>query len=148
MPAQSRSVWIWDLDPALWYQVKLAAVYKPGPNEVYLESETLLTSLSLGSEPAHEVPPVDLSLASFPNPFREKTLVRFSVMATGPARLKVFNAKGQLVRELFDEHVSRGTFNKIWDGCDANGSKCSPGIYFLRLSSGGTSLQRKLALIR
>ena len=148
LPAQNRSVWIWDLDPNLWYQIKLAAVYEPGHHEVYLESETLLTSLGLGSQPGSEVPPVDLSLASFPNPFSEKTLVSFSVMATGPASLRVFNSRGQLVRELFSDQVGRGTFQKLWDGRDVRGSSCAAGIYFLRLESGGTSLTRKIAFIK
>ena len=148
LPAQSRSVWIWDLNPALWYQIKLAAIYDPGPQEVYLESETLLTSLSQDSEPGIEVPPVELSLASFPNPFREKALVSFAVTADGPTRLQVFNSRGQLVRELLSEQKGPGTYQKIWDGRDANGVSCSAGIYFLRLESSGTSLIRKIALVR
>lgn len=146
LPGPCRSVWLWELDPGIWYQIKIAAVYEPG--EVYLESKTLLTSLGQASEPRYEVPPVSLSLENFPNPFAEKTMIRFSVAAAGPAKLLIVNSKGQLVRELFDSSASPGTFLQLWDGHDANAAVCASGIYFLRLDSGGGSLVRKIALIR
>lgn len=148
VPGNSRSLWLWDLDPDTWYEFRVAAVYQPGPEEVYLKSNTRMTKMNLPSEFEPETPPLTLSLENFPNPFSHKTVIKFDINTAGPVKLRIFNAKGQLTRELHNDTSEPGTFSKIWDGRDDRGSLCAPGIYFLGLDCAGTKLVKKVLLLR
>ncbi|MBW6513659.1 MAG: T9SS type A sorting domain-containing protein [Candidatus Syntrophosphaera sp.] len=147
LPGSARSFHLWDLDPQIWYQVKVAAVYNPGPSEVYLESETLLASLDHPPEPSYQIPPFQLGLTAFPNPFRGRVLLSFTLKDPGQTSLKIYNLRGQMVRELIDEDLAAGQQARIWDGRDSNANPCAAGIYLLKLHSGSRSLTRKLILL-
>ena len=74
--------------------------------------------------------------------------------AVSPSRnanvsLKVFNARGQLVRTLVDNlDQSTGVYAETWDGRDNAGNAMSSGIYFYRLSTAGRQLTRKMLLLK
>jgi plastocyanin len=77
-------------------------------------------------------------LASFPNPSRAGTSIRFA--PTGPASgcVRVFDALGKLVRTLPAEHATSVT----WDGKDNSGQETGPGVYFCRYGSGALAVTR------
>jgi hypothetical protein len=82
------------------------------------------------------------SLRVYPNPFREKTWVSANV----PGHLKVYDALGRLVRDFSPEALKRGPFD--WDGADGHGLKLPGGVYFVRMEHGGTTLTKKVILLR
>jgi hypothetical protein len=84
-------------------------------------------------------------LPSYPNPFRESTNIQIkgSTGTEAPA-LKIFNLRGQLVRELAGS--KSGNYN--WDGRDGKGQSVGSGVYFLQVSENGNRAQRKLIKIK
>ena len=88
--------------------------------------------------------------ANYPNPFNPETMIPFVVSPqAGQVRLSIFNATGQMVRELLNlEQVAPGRHEAVWDGRDATGSKVSSGVYLYRLQVGDKALVRRMTLIK
>jgi len=63
-------------------------------------------------------------------------------------KLKVYNLKGQLVKELVNGTIPKGRHKVIWDGKNAQGKSAASGIYFIRLDTGGRAITRKAMLLK
>jgi hypothetical protein len=87
---------------------------------------------------------------NFPNPFNAQTLIQYELPAAGPVRLSVFNAAGQRVRLLVDEHQAAGLYLQPWDGRDDAGQQVASGAYLYRLEVPTTGFvqSRGMALVR
>ncbi len=86
-----------------------------------------------------------------PNPFNPSTFITFSVPGDQPVdgfSLKVFNLRGQVVGTLIKGTVQPGTHTVQWTGKADNGRDLASGVYFYRMSAPGTSITRKMVLIR
>ncbi len=86
--------------------------------------------------------------ANVPNPFNPQTAISFTLARSGPASLRVYNLRGQLVRTLLDGDLAEGHHTANWDGRDLAGRAVSSGTYFYRLEGAGTLQQRKMQLVR
>jgi len=84
----------------------------------------------------------------FPNPFNPDTTIRFGIEKDSPTQVVIYNLRGQIVRRLFDGTVNKGTYTLHWNGRDDNGNSVASGLYYLRLSTGGESISRKLMLLK
>lgn len=87
-------------------------------------------------------------ISAYPNPFRQDTNLKLRITAPGEIKLGIYNLRGQLVRNLVEEFRTEGTHNITWDGRDGNGRELAPGIYFLKLESGGSVTSSKLIHLR
>ncbi len=85
---------------------------------------------------------------NFPNPFNPATEIVFGLRAPANVSLRVYDAAGRFIRELAAGIHPAGTYQKIWDGRDANGAAVSSGIYFYKLDAGAFSRTRKFVLLR
>jgi hypothetical protein len=81
-------------------------------------------------------------LTAFPNPFRGASEIRFA--APGYAALRIFDARGLLIRDFGTVHTGRIT----WDGRNYSGAPVAPGSYVLRLDAKNESRNLKLTVIR
>jgi hypothetical protein len=82
------------------------------------------------------------------NPGRQSRL-QFSVPRTSHVSLRVFDAKGRVVRTLVDQDAAAGSFESNWDGRDDRGVTVAPGVYFARFDLDGRTIEsRKLTLVR
>jgi poly-gamma-glutamate capsule biosynthesis protein CapA/YwtB (metallophosphatase superfamily) len=90
----------------------------------------------------------ELAIQAYPNPFRGNLSVSFEVDGKGPARLEVYNLRGQKVRLLADGDLPTGKHKLAWDGRDDRGRPAASGIYFLRLEQGGRSGTKKIVLLK
>ncbi|MDP8209942.1 MAG: C25 family cysteine peptidase [Candidatus Stygibacter australis] len=88
------------------------------------------------------------SLKSYPNPFNPQTTLSFNLNENTEINLSVYNIKGQLVRELINEHLEEGNHSVIWDGRNASGKTTSTGIYFARLKARNLDITKKIILIK
>jgi hypothetical protein len=70
--------------------------------------------------------------ANVPNPFADRTAIRYSAPADPGARVRIYDASGTLVRELVGA-VSGQDRTAVWDGRDAGQTRVAPGVYFYRL---------------
>jgi hypothetical protein len=90
-------------------------------------------------------------VASSPNPFRPDTeiQVQFTAPKVPPrARVRVLDAHGREIRELFDGAPLARVIRVAWDGRDALGARVASGLYFAHLDCAGASFATKLVLVR
>jgi len=87
-------------------------------------------------------------MAVWPNPFRPGSgslSIRLGDTATETTTLKVYNLRGQLVRELPLSGDLKAT--QSWDLLDSQGRTCASGIYLLRLEQDGRELAGKKVVV-
>lgn len=73
-----------------------------------------------------------------PNPFSASATMEFSLANGGLATLEVFDVSGRLVMKVLDKYVLAGDHTAVWDGRDVDGRAQPSGVYFCRLTVGGT----------
>ena len=96
-----------------------------------------------------DAPAARLSLAqNVPNPFNPLTRIAFALDQTGPAKLEIFNARGQLVRVLTDGSLPAGAHEFTWSGKTDTGQQAASGTYFYRLTTADETLTRKMMLVK
>lgn len=102
----------------------------------------------------HEMTPATESKPDFqltqntPNPFGEKTMIRFSVPRLCRVKLTVLNKEKKLVRALFNDEAVAGWHEVTWFGDNEEGIAVPDGAYQYRLQTEGFVATRKLAVKR
>jgi hypothetical protein len=81
---------------------------------------------------------------NFPNPFNPSTNIEFTASADGHAVLKVYNAAGQEVAELFHGEVHAGRIVQT----HFNAAQLASGIYYSRLDLNGNNLVKRMLFIK
>jgi hypothetical protein len=105
----------------------------------------VVTDIPNSEQPA--LPHLNLS-QNYPNPFNPNTTIEFTLARTTQVRIDVYNILGQTVRTLLDEERAAGSHTIVWDGNDQRGNMAASGIYLYRMQTGGTSVVKKMVLIR
>jgi hypothetical protein len=87
--------------------------------------------------------------AAFPNPFGERTSLRFSLEGNVKrALVEVYDVRGRRVRTLLDRPMTRGTHLVGWDSRDESGARVAAGVYFARCTVDGRELEgRKMTVL-
>ena len=80
---------------------------------------------------------------NYPNPFNPSTKIIYSIPKESLVTIKVYNYLGQEVATLVNEVKGEGQYNLTWDA-----SHYPSGIYFYRLSAGGETVGKKMALVK
>jgi len=80
---------------------------------------------------------------NFPNPFNPSTTIRYSVPVAGKVCVKVFNLLGEEVRTLYNGEQNAGVYEVTFDA-----SSLASGTYFYRLTTGESSMTKKMILIK
>jgi hypothetical protein len=83
-----------------------------------------------------------------PNPFTPYTLVDYQVEKPGNTTVKIYNETGQLVKILVEGYKARGNYSLLWDGRNTRGESVPAGVYFYRLVTGTTVLNKKMIRLR
>ena len=86
--------------------------------------------------------------AGEPNPFTDRTLIRYHLGERSRVTIAVHNVLGQRVATLLDAVGDQGPHVITWDGRDSRGHALAPGIYFCSLQGKNQFATRKIALIR
>jgi hypothetical protein len=87
-----------------------------------------------------------INLSAYPNPFVNTTKISYTLSKNADVTMAIFSMDGTLIRTLLGKNTA-GHHVIVWDGMDNYGQYVSPGVYFLRLTTGNI-LNRKLILIR
>jgi hypothetical protein len=84
-----------------------------------------------------------------PNPFNPSTVIRYDVPSPGAyVRIVVYDATGRRVATLVDGQQTVGKKRVSWDGRNDRGAEAATGVYFYRMTTGKTSLTRKMVLLK
>ncbi len=71
-------------------------------------------------------------IANFPNPFNPFTKIAFTTGADAKLSLRIYDAAGRQVRELFDDRFEGAGYHEIgWDGKNDAGGQVPSGVYFV-----------------
>ncbi|MFC1898269.1 CotH kinase family protein [Candidatus Cloacimonadota bacterium] len=87
-------------------------------------------------------------LQNYPNPFREYSIIEYSIPIAGKVRLAIYNLKGQIVKKLVNEVQEPGAYSAIWNGRNSQNKLARSGIYFYLLQQNGKSKVGKMILVR
>ena len=118
--------------------------------KIYGDAESRLSTEVFGQTGVNDelIEPI-ISLSNYPNPFNPTTTISFSVTQTSPfVNLKIFNLKGQKVKQLVNETLPTGQHSIVWNGTDDNDQPVSSGIYFYKIQSGDFSATEKMILMK
>lgn len=85
---------------------------------------------------------------NYPNPFNPTTSIALLLPNNESIKLNVYNAKGQLVRTLFEGDLNKGEHSFVWDGNDSNGSKVASGMYMYSVITAKGTQSRKMMLMK
>ncbi|MEO0068625.1 MAG: T9SS type A sorting domain-containing protein [candidate division WOR-3 bacterium] len=83
-----------------------------------------------------------------PNPFSNKTIIRFSVLHSSHYQAKIYNAAGELVHTLLDQQLNPGTHSLTWNRCSDAKTQVPAGVYLLRLEAANGNQQSLKLVVR
>ncbi|OGU77339.1 MAG: hypothetical protein A2V93_11885 [Ignavibacteria bacterium RBG_16_34_14] len=84
---------------------------------------------------------------NYPNPFKEKTTIKYCVAYKTKVQITVYNSEGKEIEKLVDEEKNPGTYEVEFQS--AVGSRqLAKGNYFYRLEAGSYSSEKKMQIIK
>lgn len=118
-------------------------------DETGLESSTDTYDLSFTvvSNDNNEVEQAFGFTSVYPNPFNDSLNIAFKSKADNQT-IKIYNLKGQLVREIRSSSKANNIAKITWNGKDNQGSKVSSGIYYMVLQSAEMRDVRKVLMVK
>lgn len=91
----------------------------------------------------------DFRLApNYPNPFNPTTTIEFSLREESHVVMRIYNIRGQLVKELVNEIKPVGKHVIIWDTNDYVGKSVASGTYFLSMTAGENHFSQKMTVLK
>lgn len=99
-------------------------------------------SLTVGAGPR-----LGLALPA-PNPILREATVEFTLPRGAHVRLEVLDLAGRRVATILDGNQAAGVHRLAWRPVEGVGGRLAPGCYVLRLSSEGSSLSRRVVVLR
>jgi len=82
-------------------------------------------------------------MQNYPNPFNPSTTIKFAMVKSGHATIKVYDVLGREVSTLLNEELSAGQHQ-----VNFNASSLSSGVYYYTLKTGDFTSTRKMMLIK
>ncbi|MBD3222093.1 hypothetical protein GF314_12710 [bacterium] len=78
----------------------------------------------------------------------DRAELQLTLPQSGDVSVKIYNARGMLVRNLLDGAAGAGTRTLVWDGRDAGGRPAASGVYFVRVVAAGDVVTGRVAMVR
>ncbi len=103
---------------------------------------------AVSNDDHHSVPPAFALDTNVPNPFKIDTAINYTIAKNSHVSLRIYNLKGQLIRELVNASQSTGRHHINWDGTLSNGKKANSGKYIYTLSVDGQETSKTLTLVK
>lgn len=108
--------------------------------DTYLDNSDVLDDLEKGS--------VVRIYPNRPNPFSLRTTISYWLPCSDNVEVRIFDANGRTVRDLFGGHQSAGSYEMAWNGEDDDGNAVANGVYFAHVGIGNQELVREVTVIR
>ena len=121
------------LDPVTMQKVEDKIVVNPA-DDYYL--------ISFKEENDYDLKCPSLQINSYPNPVifisgsdHQNTTISYSIPSDSYVSIKIFNIKGQLVKDVLDGDHTSGSYQVIWNGKNNYDQNIGSGIYFYKIES-------------
>jgi len=97
-----------------------------------------------------EVIPLEFYLSqNYPNPFKEKTSIKYCVAYKTRVQITVHNSKGEVIEKLVDEEKQPGTYEIEFTTAEAHRDpSLQNGNYYFRLEAGDYTNEKKMQMIK
>jgi|GEM_PF-3261666 len=128
----------------LWYWI--GSIELSGMTTFYDRSATIIIPSGYEPQPEPSIPVQYGLYHNFPNPFnpslQANTIIYFCLAKKGNVKISIYNIKGQLVKEIYNEYAEFDDKNPvpiktIWDGKDELGKAQKNGVYLYKLQVDG-----------
>ena len=96
-----------------------------------------------GLEPDNNLPNGYMLMQNYPNPFNPSTRIKFRLPESSDVRINVYNALGQQIEIITDEHYSAGIHEAIF-----NADNLPSGVYFYQIVTKQYVNSKKMLLIK
>lgn len=112
------------------------------------QADSTALRLAVGSEAFVEdqrqsILPNEVSITSYPNPFRSRATLEYTLPEASEVRIEVYDMLGRRVAVLEDGQKQAGRHTVEFDG-----TRLSSGVYFGRLETEGETRTRKITVVR
>jgi len=105
--------------------------------------------VGIGEDAGQATLPASYSLSqNCPNPFRNRTVVRYSLPQPSHVTITVTDVSGRAVRTLVNADQQQGRYQVTWDLSGVSESRLANGVYFCRMTAGDFTSTRKLVMQR
>ena len=95
-----------------------------------------------------EVTPLEFHLAqNYPNPFKDKTVIKYCVAYNTKVQITVFNSEGEQIEKLVDDEKKPGTY-EIEFQSTVNSRQLASGNFYYRLEAGDFRSEKKMILLK
>ena len=131
------------LRPGIGNSGLLFAVFKPLLNGLVVESATASAVQEPGSHPVQSG-----VLHNFPNPFNGATTVRYELSQRSAVTVRILDASGRVVRNLYGGTLHAGPYEMQWDARDDGGSSVASGVYYAQIATEGGTQTREVTVLR
>jgi len=111
-------------------------------------SAALTVQVTNGENPDIVIPKITALLDPFPNPFNPSVTIPFDLAVDGRVTLKIYNLKGQLIRDLLDENRPAASHRVLWDGKDNKMHNVSTGTYIILMNAPNYRSSHKISLLK
>ncbi len=128
----------------------LEIVFQTGTDGVGYKTYVYSTGIQITSAgESSETTPESFSLSqNFPNPFNPATNIQYELSKGGDTRIEIFDINGRLVQWFNERQQTPGLHTILWDGKSNTGATVAAGTYFYRLVVDGSSLAKKMILLK
>lgn len=136
-----------DLESGNSYYYWLASVSLGGIIDYYGPISVNLVAPPDGNDPPL-IPVVTSLQKAFPNPFNPSVTITYGLAKAEFVQISIYNNKGQKIRTLLNETQSPGQSRVSWNGINDQGSSCSSGIYYIRMTAGQYHTTQKIIMMK
>jgi len=88
--------------------------------------------------------PTSFALSSYPNPFNATVAIGYDVPVASDVNVAIYDVTGRKIETLVDEQRSAGSYSVLWNA----GEKVASGVYFVRLSAGEKTIEKKIIYLK
>ncbi|PID27243.1 MAG: hypothetical protein CR982_06505 [Candidatus Cloacimonadota bacterium] len=89
------------------------------------------------------IPAVTSLYQNYPNPFNPTTTIRFDLANDSDVKLLIYNARGQMVEQLVNNHLRTGIHTVNFDA-----KAISSGLYYYKLIANNKVMTKKMLLVK
>ena len=86
--------------------------------------------------------------AAYPNPFNGQTHLDYTLAASGPVLIRIFDLQGHELATLVDESQEAGSHGTAWNGLDQAGRSLPTGLYLVQAELGELQQSQKVLLLK